>query len=429
MSRSQDAAQTQQDGPPSSAPVPASDRLAWLVSVQRALAGGSLEDCLPAFANALGARVPADLALVARFAAGTSELVQVTAAGPKSSDPLALEPLETHLRREDARTAGVIFLEPETATQLAAWARSGCLVPLVAHDAAIGALVILSHADELTARRASESVRWAIGVAAEPVALALQTTLLFSQLRDQTRRWESIFDAMDEIVLDVDANGRIRQSNRAAIRRLAPTSGSLVDRLAAALFPGQQLPSPEAPRRPLVGPQGEPLAASWLVLPGGGAAIVVRDARPANATPPRLRPTPPRGISSVVPGRRARVLVVDDEQSILRALTRTLGRAHDVVTANDGEAALAILRAEHGRFDVVISDVQMPRLPGTELYRAVKAEFPELAERMLLMTGGVFGREVEGFLAELGTRVLRKPFDPEELRRTVERVLERAARG
>jgi CheY-like chemotaxis protein len=429
MSRPQDAAHSQQDGPPSSAPVPASDRLAWLVSVQRALAGGSLEDCLPAFANALSARVPADLAIVARFAAGTSALLQVTAAGSKNAEPLALEPLETHLRREDARSAGVIFVEPETATQLAPWARSGCIVPLVAHDAAIGALVILSQSDELSTRRASESVRWAIGVAAEPVALALQTTLLFSQLREQTRRWESIFDAMDEIVLDVDANGRIRQSNRAAIRRLSPTSGSLVDRLAAALFPGQQLPSPEAPRRPLVGPQGEPLAASWLVLPGGGAAIVVRDARPANATPPRLRPTPPRGISSVVPGRRARLLVVDDEQSILRALTRTLGRAHDVVTANDGEAALAILRAEQGRFDVVISDVQMPRLAGTDLYRAVKDEFPQLAERMLLMTGGVFGREVESFLAELGTRVLRKPFDPEELRRTVERVLERAARG
>jgi CheY-like chemotaxis protein len=420
-------AKTSSDGPPSSSPVPAGERLAWLVGVQRALAGGPLEDCLLAFATALADRVPADLVVVARFEAGVSALHQLGAAG-RTEHPARLAPLEPLMRREDMRTAGAVFVDAAIVARLTPWARSAVLVPLVAHDAAIGALIVLSQSDALASAVASESVRWAIGVVAEPVALALQTTLLFSRLREQTQRWESIFDAMDEIVLDVDAGGRVRHANRAAHRRLGATGRGLVDRPATSLFGDQLLPSAESPRKPLVGPQGEPLAATYLALPGGGAALVVRDARPTGATSAsRLRPTPPRGMS-VVPGRRARVLVVDDEQSILRALTRTLGRAHEVVTATDGEAALAILRAEDGHFDVVISDVQMPRLLGTDLYRAVRAEFPALAERMLLMTGGVFGQEVETFLAELGTRVLRKPFDPEELRRTVERVLERGGR-
>lgn len=429
MQRRQQPAHSSSDGPPSSGSVPAGERLAWLVGVQRALAGGPLEDCLPAFAAALTARVPADLVVVARFEAGVSALVQLGAAG-RVEQPARLAPIEPLMRRDDTRTAGALFVEASTAPRLSQWARSAVLVPLVAHDAAIGALIVLSQGDDLAPGGASESVRWALGVVAEPVALALQTTLLFSRLREQTQRWESIFDAMDEIVLDVDAAGRVRHANRAAHRRLSSTgAGGLVDRSASALFGDQVLPSSDAPRKPLVGPQGEPLAATYLALPGGGAALVVRDARPTAGagSSPRLRPTPPRGVS-VVPGRRARVLVVDDEQSILRALTRTLGRAHEVVTATDGEAALAILRAEAGKFDVVISDVQMPRLLGTDLYRAVLAEFPSLAERMLLMTGGVFGQDVEAFLAELGTRVLRKPFDPEELRRTVERVLERGTR-
>ncbi|MGZ3478365.1 MAG: response regulator, partial [Polyangiales bacterium] len=66
------------------------------------------------------------------------------------------------------------------------------------------------------------------------------------------------------------------------------------------------------------------------------------------------------------------------------------------------------------------TDVQMPRMNGVDLYRAVEREFPSVAERVLFMTGGVFAAEVEQFLRGVKHRVLRKPFDPDLLRRTID---------
>ena len=62
----------------------------------------------------------------------------------------------------------------------------------------------------------------------------------------------------------------------------------------------------------------------------------------------------------------------------------------------------------------------MTRVGGVELYRKIEGEFPGLAERVLFMTGGVFGADIEQFLRGLGRRVLRKPFDPDLLRRAVD---------
>jgi CheY-like chemotaxis protein len=114
------------------------------------------------------------------------------------------------------------------------------------------------------------------------------------------------------------------------------------------------------------------------------------------------------------------VLIVDDEPNILRAVSRTIARSHEVVTANDGDDALDLIRRDPRGFDAVMTDVQMPRMSGVELYRALEREFPALADRVLFMTGGVFAAEVEMFLRGLTRRVLRKPFDPDLLRRLVD---------
>ena len=68
----------------------------------------------------------------------------------------------------------------------------------------------------------------------------------------------------------------------------------------------------------------------------------------------------------------------------------------------------------------MVTDVLMPRMGGVELYRAIEREFPLLAERVLFMTGGVFANDVELFLRSESKRVLRKPFDPDLLRRLVD---------
>ena len=78
---------------------------------------------------------------------------------------------------------------------------------------------------------------------------------------------------------------------------------------------------------------------------------------------------------------RGRILCVDDEPNIARALQWLLQKEFDVKTAHSGEAALALL-AEHD-FDVLISDQRMPMMTGVEFFREARRVSPR-AVRMLL---------------------------------------------
>jgi CheY-like chemotaxis protein len=119
------------------------------------------------------------------------------------------------------------------------------------------------------------------------------------------------------------------------------------------------------------------------------------------------------------------ILLVEDEPLLRRLTSRTLRHAgYEVVEAEDGEAALDRARELGDRLDLVVSDVVMPRLSGTELCRRLRADRPELP--VLLMSGypepGVGGRPIPE-----ETELLLKPFDGAELRDAVERALEAAA--
>src|SRR5438034_186182 len=68
-----------------------------------------------------------------------------------------------------------------------------------------------------------------------------------------------------------------------------------------------------------------------------------------------------------------RILVVDDSSPHRRMLTAIFGHGgHEVLTASDGEAALAILERE--KVDAVVSDVRMPKLDGFQLCRAIRRD-------------------------------------------------------
>ena len=71
----------------------------------------------------------------------------------------------------------------------------------------------------------------------------------------------------------------------------------------------------------------------------------------------------------------SKILVVEDEPAILDALAYTLrGEGFDVETAEDGETALA--QVEHNEFDLMILDLMLPRLSGTEILRRVRLDGP-----------------------------------------------------
>ncbi|HET6583416.1 MAG TPA: ATP-binding protein, partial [Nannocystaceae bacterium] len=147
---------------------------------------------------------------------------------------------------------------------------------------------------------------------------------------------------------------------------------------------------------------------------GRGTRVCVRlplAPEAARATPRRPTPTD---------YARRRVLVVDDEIAVARALGRMIGDVHDIVIANDGEEALGLIGG--GAFDLVLCDVMMPRISGLDVYDHVRAEHPALAQRFVLVTGGVFAPELRARLEAHGVPCLYKPFDRATLLEVVERM-------
>jgi PAS domain S-box-containing protein len=118
-----------------------------------------------------------------------------------------------------------------------------------------------------------------------------------------------------------------------------------------------------------------------------------------------------------------RVLIVDDEVALARALAEEIGRHHDVVTVPGGEAALARLAEE--RFDVVLCDLRMPNLSGEGLFARVLEHDPAQAQAFVFMTGVGFGADVERFLTESGRPLLEKSFPAEDALVAIARVVKR----
>jgi CheY-like chemotaxis protein len=119
--------------------------------------------------------------------------------------------------------------------------------------------------------------------------------------------------------------------------------------------------------------------------------------------------------------RRARVLLVDDDELVLQAMARTL-HAHTVVCKATPRAALNLLEADRA-FDIIFCDVVMPGMSGAQFYEELARESPTMASRVAFMTGGVTeGAAIpETFHGER----LQKPFATGELEAAVERALRR----
>ncbi len=120
--------------------------------------------------------------------------------------------------------------------------------------------------------------------------------------------------------------------------------------------------------------------------------------------------------------RSARILVVDDEPGMLRAVERVLSENHHVVGTRSSRAALSVA----GEFDpeLAIVDIRMPDLDGFELMAQLKARFPALD--VILMTGSVddLDEKLVRAIRSPAFYFIQKPFDREVLQTLVERCVE-----
>ena len=190
-----------------------------------------------------------------------------------------------------------------------------------------------------------------------------------------------------------------------------------------AIAPGELSGTGEA-----IGAGGDAAADEMVEVPD--LAAIEEPVRPRRTRPASARkPTPPR-VQIVAPAQgdgshhldAAAVLIVEDEAALASAMAEAFGDAGFLVDrAGDGEEAMA--RLEGGQYNVIISDLKMPRMDGIELFGALRKRHPEMAGRIMFVTGDVIGTDAERFLADSGCRWLAKPFRLSELLRLAKEVM------
>jgi CheY-like chemotaxis protein len=131
---------------------------------------------------------------------------------------------------------------------------------------------------------------------------------------------------------------------------------------------------------------------------------------------PGDRPTGPHGEPERPLGR---VLVVDDDAAVGKAMTRSLHH-YQVVFAQSANGALARLQAG-GQFVAIVCDLNMPGMNGMQFHAAVMQIDPALARSIVFVTGAETP-EFRGFLAAAHNTCVMKPFFPHELADAVARV-------
>ncbi len=117
-------------------------------------------------------------------------------------------------------------------------------------------------------------------------------------------------------------------------------------------------------------------------------------------------------------GDGQRILVVDDEVDIASALADILtldGLCVDV--AESGPAALD--RIAGSDYDLILTDLRMPKMDGPDLYRKLEERYPHLCGRVVVVTGDTLHAAASDFLKRTGLPMIEKPFDPSEVSRLV----------
>jgi two-component system, NtrC family, sensor kinase len=152
-------------------------------------------------------------------------------------------------------------------------------------------------------------------------------------------------------------------------------------------------------------------------IPGEGATYVVElpicEPLPATAEPP------PGELEAM--GRR-RVLVVDANEkslALLHEIVRHLG--HDADGSSSAPQALQKIAAHD--YDLIITDIYLPGMDGLQLYHRLKALRPELAQRVIFISGGVLSGEVCTILERVGCPWVRKPFCVADIEASMQQAL------
>ena len=158
------------------------------------------------------------------------------------------------------------------------------------------------------------------------------------------------------------------------------------------------------------------------VVSAPGSGTLVKVLLPAHEVDRSVAKSARSEVAEAQPSRT--VLVVDDEATVRRALRRTLERGgYRIIEASDAYVAQHMIRNRDGPIDLLVTDVIMSRMRGTELAQWVSDEHPGIP--VLLISGYTDSSLIQEWVDQDPDVFLAKPFEPAEL---LERVARRLAR-
>jgi DNA-binding NtrC family response regulator len=122
---------------------------------------------------------------------------------------------------------------------------------------------------------------------------------------------------------------------------------------------------------------------------------------------------------SLLKGTLETILVVDDNEAVLKCVVAILKRADfRVLSADSGPAALKLAEETDGKIDLLLSDVDMPQMSGPDLGETLKKTRQDL--HVMLMSGGANGNLL---VLNYGWAFIQKPFVPVKLIQMITEVL------
>ncbi len=150
--------------------------------------------------------------------------------------------------------------------------------------------------------------------------------------------------------------------------------------------------------------------------PGRGTAFIIHLPTGYGEVEPVVKE-----VSPIKESRQARILVIDDEDSVRDILSRMLKtKGHQVVVASNGEEGIERFRSEP--FDIVFTDLGMPRLSGWEVGKAIKGINPKIPIAMITGWGMELDREK---MNESGIDlIVSKPFNFDQVIHLVSEAME-----
>jgi PAS domain S-box-containing protein len=141
----------------------------------------------------------------------------------------------------------------------------------------------------------------------------------------------------------------------------------------------------------------------------GTTFMVVLPSRPSS------HPLVARPEAVVRATRRGRLLVIDDEVAVGRALRGALADEHEVLVAGSGREALEMLHQDD-HYDVILCDLMMPDMTGMDVWEQLRREGSRAADKIVFVTGGAFTPRAREFVDSVANVQIEKPFDLMELR-------------